>query len=99
MKWPSVNFNGQLQEKKKPTTYSKYELLVDKAKGLGFTAEQIIGELESEKQRIISDARMIGEREPMIKSMARNVKVSCLAAIQLEINLLQKELPHKGEIE
>lgn len=99
MKWPSIRVNGQLQEKKKPTTFSKYAALVEKAKGLGFTNEQIIDELESEKQRIMADARLIGERDPMIKSMARNVKVSCLAAIQLEINLLQREVPDKGELE
>ena len=100
MKWiPTFRANGQLIEKKKPTTFSKYKLLVDKAKGLGFTNQQIIEELESEKTRIMSDARMMGEKDPMIKSMARNVKVSCLAAIQVEISFLKNELSGKGELE
>ena len=96
---PTIHLNGSMMRSRKEPSSSRYARLVAKAKTLGFEPKQIMDELQKEKEWIIDDNRHANDADPMMKSMARNVKVSCLAAIQLEMDLLRKEIPEEeGEI-
>ncbi len=75
-------------EKAKEPSVSKYWKKVRQAQAMGYLPEEIIKELESEKERIIADVR---EGDPFFQSGLENSKISCLNALTLIISDLKGE--------
>lgn len=71
------------EAKESKTSYAKYSKLVEKARNEGHEDDEIIEELEREKERIINDYR---EGDPIFQSGLINAKAACLNSLELVIS-------------